>query len=329
MNTINLLEEDYDELYKVISGYKENRESLENFVKGLLELLTSYRKKLLIEELKMLQGGRLGLIFWGYSKLYNKNLVLKIIPEFLSVFEIESTAYKHLSESYMCKIFEINDIQNVIVMEKLDNEKTLKYSENKEAVLDFFDKVYSNLIEFQNLNSPLYIEVFKTYFEQLNEMNVNDYDFLKEKALELYEEKFKDKQLYLLHCDLHSKNIMKGEDDYYAIDPLGYVAPKEFAFVRFIITELFFISNTKEYLGKLLEFISRYSNYDKLLYAAYIDSIFFLSGLLLQIKDYHKHLPRVLSIIDLLEEEINKRKEVYNEKSCNNISKTRKLVFGS
>ena len=54
---------------------------------------------------------------------------------------------------------------------------------------------------------------------------------------------FNNDELYLIHGDLHSKNIMKNDNDYYSIDPLGYIAPIEFTFARFIITELFFINS--------------------------------------------------------------------------------------
>jgi len=329
LETFGLSDNDLQEFYKVINSYKKYGNSVDKFLEVLPQILSKYKEELIIDNFSLLKGGRLGLVFSGYSNKHDKKLVLKFIPHFLDIYEIESNAYKRLSKFYMCPVYKIDDENNVIVMEKLDNEKILKYCDNKQDVENFFDTVYSNLTPTKKEDPIRYIEILNKYFEMLgNVEDISNWEHLKKAALSRYEENFKEDDLYLIHGDLHSKNIMKNSDGYHAIDPLGYVAPKEFMFARFIITELFFTSNSQVYFDELINFISKYANKEKLLNAVYIDSILFTSALLLQIENYQKILPKVMGIIDLISKNINVMEDKKDEENCYNIAKTRKLVFG-
>ena len=61
-------------------------------------------------------------------------------------------------------------------------------------------------------------------------------------------------------------------------------------------------NKTEQYLDELLKFISKYNDYKKLINALYIDSVLFLSSVLLQTKkkDIDKYLPKILYIIDII-----------------------------
>ena len=324
-----ILGEDLIEFYKVINKYKKYGNNVEKFVKALPQLLNNYKQKYLIKDYKLLKGGRLGLIFCGYSMKYNKEIVFKIIPDFLNVFEIEANAYKKISNKYMCPTYEIDYKNSVIVMDKLNTSKTLKYMEDKLETEKFFDKVYSNSIKCNDNKKIYYLQILKNYFNELGNVNINNFEYLKKSVIDVYNKHFNNDELYLIHGDLHSKNIMKNDNDYYSIDPLGYIAPIEFTFARFIITELFFTNNSEEYFNELINFISKYANREKLINAVYIDSMLFLSALLLQIEDYNKYLSKVMDIIKLIEKSKKEMEMNENEKNCYNITKTRKLVFRS
>lgn len=326
----NLSIEEWNEFSKVVSSYKKYGDDVLKFLDELPIVLDKHMKELEISEIGLLKGGRLGLVFHGYSKKYEKDLVLKFIPKFLNIFDIESNAYSRLSDSYMCPIYVNDRKNNLIVMERLNNSETLKYSEDKISTEEFFDKVYSNLTV-NNDNDPMhYLSILKDYYERAKDiLDVPNFEEMKRKSLERYEEYFKDDDLYLIHGDLHSNNIMKNNDGYHAIDPLGYAAPKEFMFARFIITELFFTECSDEYFLELINFISKYFDKEKLLNAVYIDSMLFLGALLAQVENYQRLLPKVLNIVDLIEKNITVMKEDLDYENSYNIAKTRKLVFGS
>lgn len=326
----NLSNDEWNEFLKVVSSYKKYGDDVSKFLDKLPNVLDKYMNDLEIDKIGLLKGGRLGLIFSGYSKKYQKDLVLKFIPKFLNIFDIESNAYSRLSDSYMCPVY-VNDLENnLIVMERLNNNETLKYKEDKASTEDFFDKVYSNLTVSNNKDPMHYLSILNKYYEGAKDiLDVPNFEEMKKKSLERYEEYFKDADLYLIHGDLHSNNIMKNSDGYHAIDPLGYVAPKEFMFARFIITELFFTECSEKYLDELISFISKYFDKEKLLNALYIDSMLFLGALLAQIENYQRLLPKVLNIIELIEKNITVMKEEVGYENSYSIAKTRKLVFGS
>jgi len=328
LKDFKLSEEDEQEFCKVVDSYKKYGDVVDEFIKKVPFILEKYKNDLLIDDITLLKGGRLGLIFSGYSKKYNKELVLKIIPSFLKVFNIEANAYKKLPNEYMCPVYKIDDTNNVIVMEKLNNKETLNFSKSKEETEKFFNTVFSNLILGEADEPMSYFGILNRYFDEIGNVDIDEWEDLKKSVLDRYEKYFKNDQLYLIHGDLHSNNIMKNNDGYRAIDPLGYASPKEFMFARFIITELFFTDCSQEYFEELIDFISKYSDKERLLNAVYIDSMLFLSALLLQIENYSKALPKVMDIINLISRNINDMEENVNEKNSYNITKTRKLIFG-
>lgn len=321
---LNLKMEDKQEFQKVVNNYKKYGNKLNVFLEELPLLLEKYKNSYQLNDLSLMKGGRLGLLFESYSNKLNKEIVIKIIPEFLNIFEIEANAYKNLSKEYMCPVVEIND--NVIVMEKLDETSKMHYQSNKMETKKFFDKVYNNLKENNDLNYNHYMDVYLYYYNCLKDKEKSkEIENIIEKGYKRYNKIFKNEKNYLLHGDLHTNNIMKKNDDFYAIDPLGYVGPKEFTFARFVITELFFTECSQKYLDELLDFISKYSDKNKLIDAIYIDAILFLEALIIQIEYYKKILPKVIQIIELIEKNI--KKEMKENENCNNITKTRKFVF--
>lgn len=326
---IKLKENDLIEFKKVVNSYKKYGDNnLNKFLTNLPNILDKYINYYQLNDISLMKGGRLGLIFTSYSNKYNKDIVIKIIPNFLKVFEIEANAYKNLSSSYMCPLIEINEKDNVIVMDKLDNNDKLDFN-NKETLNNYFSTVYNSLSEKNDIDNNNYIDIYTRYYKELRKTKIPP---LAEKNIKSgyhrYQKIFNNNKLYLLHGDLHSNNVLGQNGTYKAIDPLGYLAPKEFTFVRFIITELFFKETSQDYLNELINQFDIYFDKYKLLNALYIDACLFLEALLLQIDNYEKLLPKVIEIIDLIETNIM-IEEIKEYENSYNITKTRKLIFRS
>ena len=321
-----ILNDNLDELEKAIYNYKKYNINTNSLKEEIFKILSIYKNKMLFENYSLLKVGHSGIIFYGYSKKYTKNLVIKIMPKFLNIFEIECNAYKSLSHQYMCPIYEIDNKNNVIVMEKLDN-KEFDYKEDKIELEKFFDNVYSNLKPCNSIFQIHYIEMLNRKFNELDELQSSGIKFFYRKALARYKKNFNDEDLFLIHANLNSKNILKNSHKYYAISPKGYIAPKDFLFVRFIITELFLSDNIKEYFVELIKFISKYSEYKKLINALYIDSIFFLETILLRVKDYEINIKKAFNIINMIDKNIEEFETSNDEINDYNIIDINQYVF--
>lgn len=108
---------------------------------------------------------------------------------------------------------------------------------------------------------------------------------------------------YILHRDLHHKNILKSDNEWKVIDPHGILGYKVFEIPQFIKGELEIENKETSKIFEIIELISKYTGEDiNLIYKSmYIDTI-------------HKILFYVSSGNE--QELIN-----YNKKICNEIFK--------
>ena len=94
-------------------------------------------------------------------------------------------------------------------------------------------------------------------------------------ANDLFVKAFAKATTYLLLGDAHKYNLIKDGKSFVAIDPIGYVAPKEIEFARFIGTVFTEdMENIENNLQRSLEFFEKYSTKDKIISALFIDVVF-------------------------------------------------------
>ena len=76
--------------------------------------------------------------------------------------------------------------------------------------------------------------------------------------------------------DAHKYNLLRDGDKFVAIDPIGYIAPKEFEIARFIGTILTenIDGNIAEYIQNLLDAFSSIADGSLLKAALFIDVVF-------------------------------------------------------
>ena len=96
------------------------------------------------------------------------------------------------------------------------------------------------------------------------------------KAIQYYDTYFEDKPLYLIHGDLRKDNILKHNNEYYAIDPIGYIAPLVFETARFIINDIDDCKNfeVEERLNLLVNYFSKWFDKKDIYVAVYIFTSF-------------------------------------------------------
>lgn len=225
------------------------------------------------------QLSRFGLVFQAKSRKYG-GVVLKFIPDFVGRFDRELEAMRLLPESYMCKLIDADESCNCMLLEKIEPARFASFEENLKLT-NFFKNVVSDAVAFEGQK----LEFIPSYFEELKEkydqVDLCPYcrDQVKrelEYAIELYNHEFADADLYILHGDLHEKNILDNGQRFYGIDPNGMLAPLELECVRFIRNDVRSHSEFgfAERFRMLLYNFGRFVNMDRLVSMFIIDMAF-------------------------------------------------------
>lgn len=98
------------------------------------------------------------------------------------------------------------------------------------------------------------------------------------KAIELYKKNFSNSTKYIIHGDMHRHNLLVLKNTIKAIDPIGYIAPYEIEYARYIGTELELLVDSccEEYVhSKWQDMLSFFGKLSPLIYdALFIDVVF-------------------------------------------------------
>ena len=103
----------------------------------------------------------------------------------------------------------------------------------------------------------------------------------------MYDSTFANDDCNLIHGDLHRYNIMSKNDSLLAIDPIGYIAPKEIDIARYIGTELTDVSgDINQHFQKLIIAFSSICDKERLKKALFVDVVFRLHNSLFENENY-------------------------------------------
>lgn len=202
------------------------------------------------------QESRYGIVA-QVQTMTQEEFVVKFIPEFLNRYENEKLSYQTLSSEYMCEMLGFDDDNRILFLKKLNGATQASFDDNINLT-DFFERVFKTMVAYENNDK-------KTFYDELNDKykNAENLPFLArdlkdalKKSIDFYDDNFKNSKLYFLHGDLRMNNILKDDDKYYAIDPIGYVAPSVFETCRFIIDDV--ISNKNFSIGSRLNILANY-----------------------------------------------------------------------
>ena len=226
------------------------------------------------ENITLNQSSRNGVVMIISHK--DGSFVLKLIPPFLNRYENEKKIYQIFSKDFMCDLLDFDDNNNALFIKKLDNSNSNLFEQNKKLT-DFFTKVFKSPIAY-NVKEH---SCFEKIIDNINtkKKNIKKVPYLKkeletllDKAINYYESTFSKSKLYVIHGDLREENILEYDGKFYAIDPIGYVAPLEMETSRFIIEDIY---NNMGYdhidrLEILLNYFSKWFDRKKLIVALYI-----------------------------------------------------------
>ena len=275
---------------------KEWRKQLETSIPSLL-------KKWQITDYKLIKNSHFGIIFIADSVQYG-DCVLKIIPPFIDRYKSERSCYQWINSSFMCELYDFDNECSSILLEKCD-EIDLTFN-NNEMLISFFANVINGYVS-ENISD---LSLFKDY-EKILKSKLDEPNFEYEKdvimdyvksAVKLFKKTFGESQRVLIHGDLHRYNIMYKDGNLCAIDPIGYIAPKEFDIARYIGTELTDSDkDSKALYEELISYFSRLCPEDKIRDACFIDMVFRLHNSLFENEDY-KLTDKWISVLKKVED---------------------------
>lgn len=207
-----------------------------------------------------------------------KNGVVSLIAyENGGLYGNEKTIYNTIHGSIMCELVKCYDKYNCLVLLNCGNE-IADWTIAKEKVKSFFKTVYSHRIICSPSNSfHSYEEILMGKLENLDKVQPQVAQYVKN-AINIYNRTLINSKQYIIHGDMHRHNLLELNNVIKAIDPIGYVAPFEIEYARYIGTELEMIidsdveSEINSRLKEMLEFFSEFS--PSIGVALYIDVVF-------------------------------------------------------
>lgn len=260
---------------------KESQKWVETLKQEVPNLLQKWQ----IDDYNVIKTSHFGIIFLAHSIKYGE-CVLKIIPPFIGRYEQERACYQSISANFMCEMLDYDDHCSAILMQRCDEISNF----DDKVVIDFFKKVINSSVN--TYSNP---KLFHNYSNILhNKLNETDFNYKKneimsfvQEAVDVYDSTFANDDCNLIHGDLHRYNIMSKNDSLLAIDPIGYIAPKEIDIARYIGTELTDVSgDINQHFQKLIIAFSSICDKERLKKALFVDVVFRLHNSLFENENY-------------------------------------------
>lgn len=233
---------------------------------------------------------RIAFICHGWSETFQEDVVVKMIPPYLSTYASESAGYKRLSNDYMCPVLAFEDSLNTLILPKLMSpgdaggepsgmdgllaavgNETIPYINNKDGTPTYED-IYQQTVEMAGSHASY--------------MNMKDRDFPTAACSQLWEQYFSRSPLYISHGDIHTGNLLRDRNGrLLAIDPLAYASPYPFRFTRYILVPSLFDHHNIKDLDARFQHALQYCHgctEEELRQAIVIDCHFLMASLLVQ-----------------------------------------------
>lgn len=222
-----------------------------------------------ITDLKLIDSFSSSLVLRGKSAEYG-DIIFKIARN-QSEFNNEVSALKYFNDSSICRLYEVDYENEVLLIEEISPGNTL-YEENNlnkriEVFCDLYNTMHSNNDEikscdfeksYQSYNDWVFrITEYMSTKEDWNELAIH-MEYSKEIYIELSKEY---PAVELLHGDFHYYNILKSKDGYKVIDPKGVIGNPLFDVPRYILNEYWDTEDKSMKLQTVKEVIHLISEY--------------------------------------------------------------------
>ncbi len=286
---------------KIINRYGETGKK---WLENIPTLIEKYQKKFNLEHIELIENLSINLVLFAKCDLYG-DVVLKIGTPGLSH---EIDIMQQYSHNYVAKTYYSSSTDKVQLLEKISPGYSLKNLDNLEERVKIFSELANSLLiqatgkesfeTFENILNKRFHYAFE------NKILFTDILWMIDTANQIYH-KIQTMHLpkYILHNDLHHKNILKTQTGWKAIDPHGIIGERVFECTQFIRSELENDTSEENKTSKIIHLVSQYFSEDKklileALYVYIIDKTIFYT------KDKHDK-NQILYNIHLAKEILN------------------------
>ena len=226
------------------ANYKMNKEKIAQhfgaeFLDKLQAILEKYSSLWQLSNIEQIDYYSVNCIFACTSVKYGA-CILKV-SQCAKNMASEYNALKDFSGSAICKVYQANIDDGVMLIEQITPGTQLRNETDLDTRLDVFCGIFSNLHTI-----PSDMTKYQTYMDWVSHVaeymrspaDFNDFSEKMTKAESICRVLWqKYPAQMLLHGDLHHDNIILGEQSYLAIDPKGVVGNPIFDIPRFMLNE--------------------------------------------------------------------------------------------
>lgn len=254
---------------EIINRYSKEGEDWLNNINNVIE---KYKKQFMLKNIRIVDNISINAVLFAESAKFG-DIVIKIgAPDKTTISEMHTIKYYSTKYFPKCYYYSIKD--KVMILEKIYPGYNLNIVENLEERTEIFVDISNNLLipieTVKNKEQFLtFHDIFKNEIEYAhkNKSKYADILWMIEKSNKIYDEIYEmNLPKYILHNDLHHKNILKAEKGWKAIDPHGIIGERVIELSQFIRTELDNINlDDKCKFDEIISTASKYYKEDKTL----------------------------------------------------------------
>ncbi len=249
---------------KIINRYgAKGEEWLEN----INNIVGKYKKQFQLQDIKLIENLSMNIVIFAKSHQYGE-IVMKIgAPGKTSITEMKIMKY-YLAE-YVPQCYASCLEDRVMILERLTPGYSLLQLEDREERIKIFSNIANHLlveVDDKAKDFPTFDELFKEKIEYVYQNKKKYLEIIEmvDIAYSIYQ-KIKKMNLknYILHDDLHHKNILKTKDGWKAIDPHGIIGAKVIETSQFIREELELSGIEGKEMNEIVSLLSKHFKEDK------------------------------------------------------------------
>lgn len=213
----------------------------EQWISDLSDTIKCLQFKWKFNDYEVFGNSHFGLILKATSSKYSE-VIVKLIPPFIGRFEGEESLYKlYENAGIMCPLYDSDPSLCALLLKRACPGNHAEFdAENENDVLEFFGRLNDCLIKYDGqIVGHDYAEILKDKLQYTAPVSFRrEVEEYVRAANFVYDKTFASKDRYILLGDAHKYNLLKDGKHFVAIDPIGYIAPKEFEAARYIGTVL-------------------------------------------------------------------------------------------
>ena len=242
-------------------------------------------------------------VFEAESEKYGSVIVKFHAPS--GRYRQELAYYKACRNSRMATLLDNDDSFRALLFKKIVPGMQVPFSSDNDDLRSFFSEVDKSFIPVEQLPPRAdFVDIISDFENNVQKSSRFNFAFGKKQRLEnaargVWKSYFADSPKFYLHRDLQRRNLLRGTDGIYTIDPLGIIGPKEFEYtIGFIIESKACPESFLEIHREMMAFFSQYCDRKRLLAALFITWIHKMDEYVLSKNDDQKLATWSLGVIE-------------------------------